>query len=52
VEAFREELAACKVDKGTIRFPLSAPIPKKLISEIAKFRLSEVTEHRKHRQRA
>ena len=42
VDAFMEELAACKVDRGTIRFSLSAPVPKKLISDIAKFRLAEV----------
>jgi uncharacterized protein YdhG (YjbR/CyaY superfamily) len=52
VDAFKEELAAFKVDKGTIRFPLSAPVPKELISGIAKFRLSEATEQRKYRRKA
>jgi uncharacterized protein YdhG (YjbR/CyaY superfamily) len=47
VDAFREELAACKADKGTIRFLLSAPVPRKLISDIAKFRLSEMVVQRK-----
>ena len=52
VDAFREELAACKADKGTIRFSLSAPVPRKLISDIAKFRLSEVVVQRKNRPEA
>ena len=29
-------------DKGTIRFPLSRPVPVRLIGRIAKFRLTEV----------
>lgn len=47
VAAFKDELASCKLDKGTIRFPLSAPVPKKLIADIAKFRLAEVSDRRK-----
>jgi uncharacterized protein YdhG (YjbR/CyaY superfamily) len=42
VEAFRKELAPYKLSKGTIRFPLSSPIPSKLIASIAKFRAKEV----------
>lgn len=42
VEAFRKELAPYKLSKGTIRFPLSRPIPSKLIASIAKFRAKEV----------
>jgi uncharacterized protein YdhG (YjbR/CyaY superfamily) len=38
VAAFREELATYEIDKGTIRFPLSEPVPVKLIERIAKFR--------------
>ncbi len=41
VAAFKDELAPFKVDKGTIRFPLSAPVPRKLIAEMAKFRQAE-----------
>src|SRR5260370_9720766 len=33
--AFKDELAAYEVDRGTIRFPLNAPVPVKLIEEIA-----------------
>ena len=40
-EAFREELAAYKVAKGTARFPLDKPIPFDLITEIVRFRVKE-----------
>ncbi len=46
VAAFQSELAPYEVDKGTIRFPLSAPVPLKLIGRITKFRSKEVTETR------
>lgn len=42
VAAFQAELAPYKRSKGTIRFPLSQPIPTKLIARIAKFRAREV----------
>lgn len=41
--AFGDELASYEVQKGTIRFPLSQPVPEKLIGRIAKFRATEVT---------
>jgi uncharacterized protein YdhG (YjbR/CyaY superfamily) len=41
VEALKGELAPYKVSKGTIRFPLSQPVPVKLIERIAKFRARE-----------
>lgn len=41
VRAFRSELAPYKISKGTIRFPLSEPVPVKLIGDIAKFRAKE-----------
>jgi uncharacterized protein YdhG (YjbR/CyaY superfamily) len=37
VAAFKGELAPYKISKGTIRFPLSEPVPVTLIEEIAKF---------------
>jgi uncharacterized protein YdhG (YjbR/CyaY superfamily) len=48
-EAFRDELSAYEVNKGTIRFPLSEPVPAKLIAAVAKFRAKEVREHEKAR---
>jgi uncharacterized protein YdhG (YjbR/CyaY superfamily) len=39
---FNEDLAPYEVNKGTIRFPLSKPVPVKLIERIARFRATEV----------
>ena len=41
VEKFKQELTPYKVSKGTIRFPLSQPVPVGLIQRIAKFRENE-----------
>ncbi len=49
LEAFRGELAPYKVDRGTISFPLSKPVPVKLIANIAKFRANEVFQGKKRR---
>lgn len=47
VAAFQDELASYNVDQGTIRFPVSEPIPVKLIGRIAKFRAKEVARREK-----
>jgi uncharacterized protein YdhG (YjbR/CyaY superfamily) len=47
VAAFQDELASYRVDKGTIRFLLSEPVPVKLIGRIAKFRAKEVAQREK-----
>jgi uncharacterized protein YdhG (YjbR/CyaY superfamily) len=47
VEEFREELAPYELSKGTIRFPLSKPVPVKLIERIAKFRAQEAAKRAK-----
>jgi uncharacterized protein YdhG (YjbR/CyaY superfamily) len=47
VAAFKDELASYQVNKGTIRFPLSQPVPVKLIGQIAKFRVKEIAEREK-----
>jgi uncharacterized protein YdhG (YjbR/CyaY superfamily) len=44
VKTFKDELAPYKVSKGTIRFPLSEPVPAKLIEGIAKFRAKEAAD--------
>jgi uncharacterized protein YdhG (YjbR/CyaY superfamily) len=44
VETFKDDLAPYKVSKGTIRFPLSQPVPVRLIERIAKFRAKESAE--------
>jgi uncharacterized protein YdhG (YjbR/CyaY superfamily) len=44
VEAFQADLAPYKLSKGTVRFPLSQPVPVKLIERIAKFRAKEIAK--------
>lgn len=46
VEALGDQLAPYKFHKGTIRFPLDAPIPVKLIERIAKLRAKELRARR------
>lgn len=41
VAAFKKDLAAYEVNKGTIRFPLAEAVPVALIEGIAKFRAGE-----------
>ena len=46
--AFKDELGPYELShKGTIRFPLSEPVPVKLIERIVKFRVKESDERRK-----
>lgn len=47
VAAFARELEPYEVAKGTIRFPLSEPVPVRLLARIAKLRASEVAERAK-----
>jgi uncharacterized protein YdhG (YjbR/CyaY superfamily) len=48
IAAFKKELANREFnDKGTIRFPLSEPVPEKLIARIAQFRANEVATSEK-----
>jgi uncharacterized protein YdhG (YjbR/CyaY superfamily) len=47
VASFRDELAPYEIDKGTIRFLLSEPVPVKLIGRIAKLRAKEVAAREK-----
>lgn len=42
IEAFKAELADYELGKGTIRFPLSKPIPYDLVREVVKFRMKEI----------
>ena len=44
VAAFKIDLAPYEVEKGTIRFPITQPVPAKLIERIVKFRVKEVAE--------
>ena len=47
VAALKDDLRSYKINKSTIRFPLSEPVPVKLIERIAKFRAKEVAEREK-----
>jgi uncharacterized protein YdhG (YjbR/CyaY superfamily) len=40
--ALQTELASFEVNRSTVRFPLSQPVPVELIALIAKFRAKEV----------
>ena len=51
-DAFKGDLAPYKVSKGTIRVPLSEPVPVKLIAGIAKFRAKEGGERTKRKPKA
>jgi uncharacterized protein YdhG (YjbR/CyaY superfamily) len=45
VAAFRDELEPYEINnKGTIRFPLTEPVPAKLIEGLAKFRAKEAAQ--------
>jgi uncharacterized protein YdhG (YjbR/CyaY superfamily) len=49
VAALKDQLASYKVSKGTIRFPLSEPVPVRLIERIARFRAKEAAQRQKLR---
>lgn len=41
IEAFKKELAAYEMSKGTVKFPLDSTIPYSLITKIVKYRVKE-----------
>jgi uncharacterized protein YdhG (YjbR/CyaY superfamily) len=41
ISAFRERLSRYKGAKGSVQFPLGAPLPLDLIAEIVRFRVAE-----------
>jgi uncharacterized protein YdhG (YjbR/CyaY superfamily) len=47
--AFKDDLAAHEINKSTIRFALSAPVPVQLIQRIVKFRVTETADREKAR---
>jgi uncharacterized protein YdhG (YjbR/CyaY superfamily) len=49
-EQILKELAPYEMSKGTIRFPLSEPVPTNLIAKIAKFRAMAITERQSRRK--
>jgi uncharacterized protein YdhG (YjbR/CyaY superfamily) len=51
-EKFQKELAVYKGGKGSIRFPLDAPMPYSLITRIVKFRAKESAAQAKAKAKA
>jgi uncharacterized protein YdhG (YjbR/CyaY superfamily) len=46
-----DEIAPYVASKGTLRFPLSAPVPLRLIGRIAKLRAAETAERQRAKER-
>lgn len=44
IEAFSNQLTEYKFAKGSIQFPLNKPIPRGLVIEMVKYRLSQLHE--------
>jgi uncharacterized protein YdhG (YjbR/CyaY superfamily) len=44
--AFKEDLAPYQIEKSTIRFPYSEPVPTTLIERIATYRATESAERK------
>lgn len=51
IEAFKKELSAYEGAKGSVKFPLSKPIPYALITKIVKFRVKEELEKAKGKKK-
>ncbi len=51
IRAFKEELTAYKIGKGSIQFPLDKPLPVDLISRIVEFRVNENNEKSKNKNK-
>ena len=47
IEKFSKNLEAYNLSKGTIQFPLDAPLPVQLIKDVVRFRLKENIEKAK-----
>jgi uncharacterized protein YdhG (YjbR/CyaY superfamily) len=50
IEVFKDKLKPYKTSKGAIQFPADKPLPKKLITEIVKYRLKEVEKKEREKQ--
>jgi uncharacterized protein YdhG (YjbR/CyaY superfamily) len=50
IEAFEKELKGFKTSKGTVQFPMTEPIPFKLIERMVKFRVKENARKKMGRQ--
>jgi len=52
VAALRDDLERYEIAKGTIRFPLSEPVPERLIGRIARLRAVEAAERARAKKAA
>jgi len=46
IAAFKDQLARYPISRGTVRFPLDAPLPAGLVRKIVRFRVKENTGKR------
>lgn len=44
IEAFSDQLSEYKSAKGSVQFPLNKPIPKDLVIEMVRYRLSQLVK--------
>jgi uncharacterized protein YdhG (YjbR/CyaY superfamily) len=51
IAVFKDELAPYEVKNRTLRFPLAAPVPVRLIKRIAQFRAQQVADGLKAKAR-
>ena len=51
IDQFKDELSVYKSAKGSVQFPLDAPVPFDLITKIVKFRVKETREKATSRSR-
>lgn len=49
--AFKDELSAYEGGKGTVRFPLDEPLPLDLITRIVRFRVQQLSERTRTKQK-
>ena len=47
-EAFKDELKAFDISKGTIRFPVDKPLPAALVKKLVKARIAENEKKKRH----
>ena len=47
IRMFRNELKAYQISKGTIRFPVSKPLPAALLKKMVKARVAEVEQEKR-----
>jgi uncharacterized protein YdhG (YjbR/CyaY superfamily) len=45
LQAFKKDLAKYATGKATVKFPLDTPLPKSLITKLAKYRVKDVRDN-------